>query len=92
MASGRFVQSAELERNSKVLLKDISTHGETCYITENGRAKAVLMDINRYNALMDLIEESEAPKYQQPVENISEYASVRTFLNRAPRFAKRRKN
>jgi PHD/YefM family antitoxin component YafN of YafNO toxin-antitoxin module len=60
MPSGRFIGAGELHKTA-TLLRDISASGETCYITEDGKAKAVLMDINRYNALMDLLEESESP-------------------------------
>lgn len=61
MASGRFVGTSELSNHGDALVRDISVSGDTCYITEDGRAKAVLLDINRYNALMDLIEEAELP-------------------------------
>ncbi len=59
MPSGRFVRSRDLQENPSILLRDLNATGEPCYITEDGKAKAVLMDINHYNALMDLIEESE---------------------------------
>ena len=62
MSSTRFIHAQDLRKRSSALLKEVSDTGDTCYITEDGRAKGVLMDINRYNALMDLIEEAEAIK------------------------------
>ena len=82
MASGRFVGTNELHQNSKVLLSDITASGETFYITEDGKAKAVLMDISRYNALMDLVEEAESPKASGPGDDTRKHASVRGFLSR----------
>ena len=62
MASGRFVRANELPHKSTRLLQDLSMTGEPCYITEDGKARAVIMDISRYNALMDLVEEAESPR------------------------------
>lgn len=62
MASGRFVGTSELKSNSATVLRNISTSGEACYITEDGKAKAVILDIARYNAIMDLLEETESPR------------------------------
>ena len=46
MASGRFAKARDLQHSSSSLLKAVSATGEPCYITEDGRAKAVLMDID----------------------------------------------
>ena len=83
MASGRFVRTNDLQQNSNTLLRDLTELGETCYITENGRAKAVLMDINRYNALMDLVEEAESPKEHEVAEETRHHISVRAILGRS---------
>ncbi len=83
MASGRFVGTAELQQNSTTLLEDIITSGETCFITENGRARAVLMDIHRYNCLMDVIEEAESLKHHRPGDETKKHVSVRAILNRS---------
>ena len=64
MASGRFVPAQELTRNPGQVVKGVNSTGEPCYITEDGKAKAVIMDINQYNALMDLMEEHESPKHE----------------------------
>lgn len=79
MPSGRFVCCNDLPQKSDVLLRDITASGEHCYITENGKAKAVLMDINRYNALMDLVEEAES----HPELEDAGHISVRAILDRS---------
>jgi len=79
MPVARFVGTSELADKSNVLLKDISSSGQTCYITEHGKAKAVLMDIHRYHALMDLIEETE---YYRDFSHARSDASVKAILNR----------
>lgn len=93
MASGRFVRTRELQRKPGSLLRDINASGEPCYITENGKAKAVLMDINKYNALMDLVEESESPKIKDIGDETRHHASVRGILERTSttRFVRRRR-
>ena len=58
----RFVGTNELKEDSASVLRDISATGAPCFITEGGKAKAVILDIARYNALLDLIEESELPR------------------------------
>ena len=82
MPSGRFVGTTELQQNSTTLLEDIITSGETCFITENGRARAVLMDIHRYNCLMDIIEEAESLKHHHPGDETKKHISVRAILQR----------
>jgi hypothetical protein len=90
MAAERFVTVGELKATPgnlvSDLIEDATMFGTTCYITEDGKAKVVLMDISRYNALMDLVEESEFPRHED--ENSSktrEYASVRTILKSSTR-------
>ncbi|HEY3321270.1 MAG TPA: type II toxin-antitoxin system prevent-host-death family antitoxin [Planctomycetota bacterium] len=90
MASGRFVRTNELQHNPSLLLQDVSATGETCYITENGRAKAVLMDINRYNALMDLVEEAESPKDHEVGEETRRHVSVKGIMARSTTLRRRR--
>ena len=61
MATGVFVNARDLSKQGDKLVREIGTSGDTCYITKGGRAKAVLLDIQRYNAMMDLLEEAELP-------------------------------
>lgn len=59
---GSIVSSAEAVRALPRLLTGLGSDGSerTYYITDgNGRARAVLMDIDRYNAMMDALEDTE---------------------------------
>ena len=81
MATGRFVKTKELTDNADALVHDIGCSNETCFITEDGKAKAVLMSINRYNALMDIVEDSELPASETEVRPESrEFVSVKGIL------------
>jgi PHD/YefM family antitoxin component YafN of YafNO toxin-antitoxin module len=79
----RFVGAEELCKRSGTLLLNVTETGEPCYITQDGKAQAVIMDINRYNALMDLVEEAEHPELipAEPANTIS----VRTILAQSSR-------
>lgn len=91
MATGsRFVGANELSRSSGRLLRNVTETGEPCYITEDGKAKAVIMDINKYNQLMDVIEEAEHPQHVTPEENYS-HVSVRGILDSSSRISSRRR-
>jgi len=85
MATGKFVAARELEAAPTSYLRHVVDSGEPCYITEDGRAKAVLMDINRYNQLMDLVEETESPKGSEVGDETRKLASVRTILSKSSR-------
>ena len=44
------------------LLNEISSKEGACYITDgDGRARAVLLDIDKYNAMMDALEDKAPP-------------------------------
>lgn len=94
MSSGRFVRAHELQLNSSTVLRDLNASGEPCYITEDGRAKAVLMDINRYNALMDIVEEAESTNHthHDVGDETRKHVSVRGIISKssAMRMRKRR--
>ena len=82
MPSGRFAKSQHFENDTVSLIDEVSQSGEPCYITQDGKAKAVLMDINRYNALMDLVEESESLRERDVGDETREVASVRVIIKR----------
>jgi PHD/YefM family antitoxin component YafN of YafNO toxin-antitoxin module len=42
------------------IIREISKDGSPCYITEAGVTKAVLLDVDRYHAMMDAIEAMES--------------------------------
>lgn len=80
MSTTRFVRSQELKK-PRTLLKEMSDKGETCFITEDGKAKGVLMDIHRYHALMDLVEEAETGKNHSEVgHETRKLVSVKKFI------------
>jgi PHD/YefM family antitoxin component YafN of YafNO toxin-antitoxin module len=83
MGSGRFVGTNEFIDQADVLVHNIGSSGETCYITEGGRAKAVLLDINTYNALMDVVEDAECPKESEINPIFRECISVRGILHQS---------
>jgi prevent-host-death family protein len=83
MASGRFVRAHDLRRAPGAVLKNVNNSGEPCYITEKGKAKAVLMDINRYNALMDLLEDTEAPVEHHVGDETRRHVSVQGIIEQA---------
>lgn len=82
-SSSRFVKSKELKEESDDLLRELTDSGDTCYITQDGKAKAVLMDIQRYNALMDLVEESESLKQKDVGEETRKQASVKVIIKKS---------
>ncbi len=52
------VSASDAGRALPGLLSNISTGEGACYITDgDGRARAVLLDIDRYNAMMDALED-----------------------------------
>jgi PHD/YefM family antitoxin component YafN of YafNO toxin-antitoxin module len=52
------VPEKDAGRSLPKLLSGLAAGGEPCYITDrNGRARAVLLDIDRYHAMMDAIED-----------------------------------
>ncbi len=56
------VSATDAGRALPGLLSKISTGEGACYITDgNGRARAVLLDIDRYNAMMDALEDETGP-------------------------------
>lgn len=82
-SSSRFIKSQELKQGSENLLRELTDSGDTCYITQDGKAKAVLMDIQRYNALMDLVEESESLKPKDVGEETRKQASVKVYIQKS---------
>jgi PHD/YefM family antitoxin component YafN of YafNO toxin-antitoxin module len=42
------------------LIRQIAKDGGPCYITEEGVTRAVLLDVDRYHAMMDAIEAMES--------------------------------
>jgi hypothetical protein len=83
MSTGRFVGAQEFRRTPDQLLEEVTTSGQTCFITEDGKARAVLLDINRYHALLDLIEESESLRQPDFGDETRQHISVAGILKRS---------
>lgn len=55
----RIVPASEVRDRMASVVKEITRDGEPCFITQYGKAKAVLLSIDRYEAMMDLLEDKE---------------------------------
>lgn len=55
-----FVSAQEAGERLKRLVNQLSGTGGACYITDEGRARAVLLDIDKYHAMMDALEDVTA--------------------------------
>ncbi|MDI6891373.1 MAG: type II toxin-antitoxin system Phd/YefM family antitoxin [Actinomycetota bacterium] len=55
----KILPSSEVRDRIASILKELSRDKEPIFITQYSRAKAVLVGIDQYNALMDLIEDLE---------------------------------
>ena len=55
-----FVTKEEALDRLSDLIREISAEGSPCYITEAGRARAVLLDVDHFHSMMDAIESMEA--------------------------------
>lgn len=55
----RILPASEVREQLSRILKSLSENQEPVFITQHGKAKAVLMDIDRYNTLMQLLEDLE---------------------------------
>lgn len=85
MATRRFVATNEFQQKPSALLREVTSSGEACFITQDGKATAVLIDINRYNALMDLVEEGESPSaiIHDVGDETRQHASIKGILRHA---------
>ncbi|VAX37658.1 hypothetical protein MNBD_UNCLBAC01-1655 [hydrothermal vent metagenome] len=50
--------STEVRDHMSRVIKDISREGTSCFITQYGKAQAVMMSIDRFNELMSLVEDT----------------------------------
>ena len=54
----KFIQMRELGSCIDRVLKDVSPIGDCCFVTsESGKARAVIMNVQYYHALIDFIDE-----------------------------------
>ena len=68
-----FVTREEALSRLTELIREISSDGGPCFITEGGRAKAVLLDVDHYHSMMDAIESMErSPEHRADMELIEQ--------------------
>ncbi|HEY4686625.1 MAG TPA: type II toxin-antitoxin system Phd/YefM family antitoxin [Candidatus Subteraquimicrobiales bacterium] len=57
--SVKILPSSQVRDKIASVLHELRKNKKPVYITQRGKAAAVLVDIDRYNALMDLLEDME---------------------------------
>jgi len=55
----KILPASEVREQLSSILKDLTKDKEPVVITQHGKAKAVLLDIDRYSTLMQLLEDLE---------------------------------
>ena len=55
--SMRILPSSEVRDHLSEIIKNISKEGSSCFITQYGKAEAVMISINRFNELVSLLED-----------------------------------
>jgi len=55
----KILPSSEVRDRIALVLRDLKKDKEPVYITQRGKAAAVLVDIDQFNTLMDLLEDLE---------------------------------
>ena len=67
-----FAPLADMGRSLQKKIHSIIGTERPCFLTnDSGRAEAVILDVQHYNFLMDLIEESSQPIYEDPARSES---------------------
>jgi len=54
----KILPSTEVRDHMAQVMKDISREGTSCFITQYGKAEAVMISIERFNELMSLVEDA----------------------------------
>jgi PHD/YefM family antitoxin component YafN of YafNO toxin-antitoxin module len=54
----KILPSTEVRDHMSQVIKDISKDGSSCFITQYGKAEAVLISVDRFNELMSLVEDA----------------------------------
>ena len=55
-----FVSSGEVSERFDSVMNELAESGATCFITDGGKPRAVILDVDRYHAMMDIIEAQES--------------------------------
>ncbi len=55
-----FHSSGEISERFDKIIKELGDSGSACFVTDGGEPKAVLLDLSKYHAMMDIIETQDA--------------------------------
>jgi PHD/YefM family antitoxin component YafN of YafNO toxin-antitoxin module len=83
-----FVEMAKISSRLQTIVNNVSVNGDCCYLTnKTGKPKAVVLDIQYYHALMDIVEDAENTDSKN-----QEYAHLHKILNEIVPQPKKKKN
>ena len=68
----KIIPASEVRSRLATVLNDVERDGEPCFITQHGRSKAVLMSMDRYQAMMDIMEDREDEEDSELAARIAE--------------------
>lgn len=54
----RILPSTEVRDHMSQIIKEISEKGASCFITQYGKAEAVMISVERFHELMSLVEDA----------------------------------
>jgi PHD/YefM family antitoxin component YafN of YafNO toxin-antitoxin module len=54
----RILPTSEVRDQMAAIIKEISSEGSSCFITQYGKAQAVMISVERFNELMSLVEDA----------------------------------
>jgi PHD/YefM family antitoxin component YafN of YafNO toxin-antitoxin module len=54
----KILPSSEVRDHMAEIIKSIAAEGSSCFITQYGKASAVMISVDRFNELMSLVEDA----------------------------------
>ena len=54
----KVLPSSEVRDHMAAVIKALSENGDSCFITQYGKAEAVMLSVERFNQLMSLVEDT----------------------------------
>ena len=86
--SEHFVEMDKIGSRIKTIVNNVTVSGDCCYLTSKaGKPKAVVLDIQYYHALMDIVEDAENTDSKN-----QEYAHLHKILNEIVPHPKKKKS
>ena len=55
-----FLPRSEMADRFDSVVEELMRSGSACYVVESGKPRAVILDVDKYHAMMDIIEASTA--------------------------------